>query len=1032
MTDRVYLFRILDEDAETDIYSCLANSETDAEANVRAQGFTDFYLVEVRDLDKREQPGYIDNSIKINPFVGKEWEPVIRAMVWAVEKGRWLIQTYGLHYSLSPNRSPYVQGQRSEDGSLHVELSGNIICDPPLDDMQIEQLVWVGWIPPGESPNNGPNFLRIFEAGWTPRMVAERVIETWTSIMNITAADYFSFSDRRRECDEIEKLGGLERSATHFGNPDGSIFRIISPANDGLNAKEFHLPIFLDLRGERWVEVFPRILSPLAEIEANDQAQKTHFDDLNQVFGADEIYQSHVLDERFVLERSQRQMREIWNAAFDESYRNDQVAQSDQIVAKPPRIELDEDSRSQTSQAHRIAYALFEYSRCKLGFLLLDRAENVVRLVNNLKDFVQIDKKDFKNLAAAAWLSMLTQPVALLSYNRRIEPKDLRSWGISDEVINILLALNPTNFEYQEDWLESLEDNPLARYLALAIELDRVILSEFPTEDIKTRLCNLGEQPGDFRPPLGVTQLLRIAHVIEGLATDEITEQWVDEVLANPRGFWEQPASYRWKSWDEFLFRTGSGQDHHDQFRFALAENPFWLPTIRELFASAESVRNIELFDSGALNLGLGIACREVVKFLGGVPVEVERGESASIARPEMTEIVKELDLLATRATEAADQFGFFFIDNDYMTSHQILSHLVHSGDYSLRVLAQKSSPDLWGNHRETIDTFERKDLIGHLDEGSLFALFVIATVFEVWKNIHRSEFEVHTSPSERLLHQLNKTIMLDPKHFGHRYFENGKRPCDVSALSYAYNFPSALARLGDARRQREEPASEDWDDVDFSPPAFDSLFGLFIFAITQRGRTQLADEKLQIDHLVPTANLLDALFLSVEGVAQSIVNDRRPCSILIGCTGPGRIEQTVEINASFKRGVLSLELQFCGEVIPVEGNESFISAMEEDPLALSHLVQTISVECREGIATVTRGVDYVFRDLRDFVDELSALIDKNNLGWNLRTVHTIVLRQEPGGFLETVLKYFGRDIERGVTRIGAKESPDNQDGDLQ
>ena len=139
-----------------------------------------------------------------------------------------------------------------------------------------------------------------------------------------------------------------------------------------------------------------------------------------------------------------------------------------------------------------------------------------------------------------------------------------------------------------------------------------------------------------------------------------------------------------------------------------------------------------------------------------------------------------------------------------------------------------------------------------------------------------------------------------------------------------------------------------------------------------------------------------------------------------------------MEIKVSFKRGVLALELKFYGEVIPVDGSESLSCAIQEDPLAPSHLIQAFSVECRESIATVTRGVEDVFRDLRDFVEELSALIHKNNLGWNSRTVHSIVLRQEPGGFLEPVLKYFGRDIERGVTRIGAKETPGNHDGDLQ
>lgn len=232
MREMVYTFYINDPDPESGIFGCVAQSEEMAEKLARKMGYKDFFLANTRELESHESISFIDRSIRGNPFVGEQWLGVIKAIEVLIDERTfsrrnptWTMQTYGHHYNLSPHTSPYVQAILEADGALHVELSGNIICDPPLTESQMEQLEWVGWTRPSDDEPQLPNFYRLFEPGWHPRYVAERIVESLTSIMKINEDDFFNFSENPETIAKIKEIRELDQLKPEPGrNPNGSIF----------------------------------------------------------------------------------------------------------------------------------------------------------------------------------------------------------------------------------------------------------------------------------------------------------------------------------------------------------------------------------------------------------------------------------------------------------------------------------------------------------------------------------------------------------------------------------------------------------------------------------------------------------------------------------------------------------------------------------------------------------------------------------------------------------------------------------------
>lgn len=177
-------------------------------------------------------------GIDQNPFLGPTWMPLVRAirmLLGSKSKRNFHLNTYGLKYKLSPDRSPYIQATWSYDGQLQLEASGNLMCNPPLTEEQFQEMEFIGWTRPevtpeeyrnGEGRGLNPNFVRYYDVDPDLNEVAEFFLTTLTAIYGITETDYFNFGEASIP-DQVDALGGLKRLKKDEGNPNGSIFGLI-------------------------------------------------------------------------------------------------------------------------------------------------------------------------------------------------------------------------------------------------------------------------------------------------------------------------------------------------------------------------------------------------------------------------------------------------------------------------------------------------------------------------------------------------------------------------------------------------------------------------------------------------------------------------------------------------------------------------------------------------------------------------------------------------------------------------------------
>lgn len=177
-------------------------------------------------------------DIEQNPFLGPGWLPLVRVIrtLLDFESGRnFHLNTYGLKYNLSPDRSPYIQATWSYDGQLQLEASGNLMCDPPLTEEHLKEMELIGWTSPevtpeeyrnGKAAGRNPNFVRYYDADPNLDEVANFFLTTLTAIYGITETDYFNFGELDMP-DVVDAFGGLNRLKKDQGNPNGSIFGLM-------------------------------------------------------------------------------------------------------------------------------------------------------------------------------------------------------------------------------------------------------------------------------------------------------------------------------------------------------------------------------------------------------------------------------------------------------------------------------------------------------------------------------------------------------------------------------------------------------------------------------------------------------------------------------------------------------------------------------------------------------------------------------------------------------------------------------------
>lgn len=172
--------------------------------------------------------------ISDNPFLGPKWEPVGEVIVHLLSDlnagNNFHMQTYIRKSQLSPETSPYVQGLLEEDGSIHMEISGNLQVRPKLTDDEINSLVFYGWEKPDateeeykEHHEGIPNFYRLFEPNVPMIDIAEAILTALAGVYELSDSDFLNFGTKS---ERVAKLGLLGRLKGSDRNPFKEIFAL--------------------------------------------------------------------------------------------------------------------------------------------------------------------------------------------------------------------------------------------------------------------------------------------------------------------------------------------------------------------------------------------------------------------------------------------------------------------------------------------------------------------------------------------------------------------------------------------------------------------------------------------------------------------------------------------------------------------------------------------------------------------------------------------------------------------------------------
>lgn len=172
--------------------------------------------------------------ISQNPFLGPKWDSVGQVIELLLEdlnsRNTFHMQTYIKRFSLSPETSPYVQGLLEEDGSIHMEISGNLQVKPALTEAEIEAFVFYGWERPEvgedeyrESHEGIPNFYRLFEPDVPKIDIAEAILTALAGIYGMSERDFLNFGTKGQKVAELGVLGRLKVSES---NPFRDIFAL--------------------------------------------------------------------------------------------------------------------------------------------------------------------------------------------------------------------------------------------------------------------------------------------------------------------------------------------------------------------------------------------------------------------------------------------------------------------------------------------------------------------------------------------------------------------------------------------------------------------------------------------------------------------------------------------------------------------------------------------------------------------------------------------------------------------------------------
>ena len=180
--------------------------------------------------------GNLEIAVQANPFLGPNWVPLAKAIKYVLQKTydegqNFHLQTYAKAYGASPDSSPYLQA-RIADNFLEMEISGNLVVDPPLTEYQIKQLGFYGWLAPEVTPeeysdggSGNPNFVRYYNIESPLHDIVEFILVTLVGIFGMTEDDFWGF-ENGTDADEVDEMNLLGRLKGSAGNPNRVIFAL--------------------------------------------------------------------------------------------------------------------------------------------------------------------------------------------------------------------------------------------------------------------------------------------------------------------------------------------------------------------------------------------------------------------------------------------------------------------------------------------------------------------------------------------------------------------------------------------------------------------------------------------------------------------------------------------------------------------------------------------------------------------------------------------------------------------------------------
>jgi hypothetical protein len=188
------------DEVEYDLFECVAENLTAAEARVANYGCRDAQLVEEADVDPSLAPEVVHRRMDENPWLGPRWAPLQRGIEHRLST---LEREDGVFIEIFRDEGAVVAGESItldagivDDGTLQIQLKWNTAHDglPSGDwDDALGFLQWRPW--PHDEPTRllHARYLRDLDPGWTDASATEEILVALASVIGVTPDHLFSF-----------------------------------------------------------------------------------------------------------------------------------------------------------------------------------------------------------------------------------------------------------------------------------------------------------------------------------------------------------------------------------------------------------------------------------------------------------------------------------------------------------------------------------------------------------------------------------------------------------------------------------------------------------------------------------------------------------------------------------------------------------------------------------------------------------------------------------------------------------------------